>query len=194
MKLLPLRCPHCEQPLAPGDNDLIMLCDACHTPVHIGDEGLSQAEITFAAPRPETAVTRWQPFWLFEGQVDLLNRDTQGGWGGQSDDARELWGQPRRFYVPAWEISLREAQEIGCRLVQDQPVYQAVAAPADPKLTPVVIAAEDAAKLIEFIILAVETRRSDWLKKLEFTLALGSPQLWALPATENDLAVLDVGR
>jgi hypothetical protein len=36
-------------------------------------------------------------------------------------------------------------------------------------------------RLLEFVVLAIEARRDDWLKALDFRIEAGEPQLWALP-------------
>ena len=45
------------------------------------------------------------------------------------------------------------------------------------------IDAGDAAKLLDFIVLTIEARRDDDLKKIDFSIEPGPAQLWALPAT-----------
>jgi len=189
MKLLALRCPVCEHPLTPGEDDLVILCPECRSAIHIGDDGLSRINIQYAAPAAGAGVTQWQPFWIFQGQVTILKRTTQSG-GSQKEAAQKMWGQPRHFYVPAWDVSLRKAQEIGSRMIELQHSYQAIAQPADVQLTSVVLSAEDATKLLEFIILAIEARRSDWLTDFQFTLDLGQPKLWALPTYQDQIVAV----
>jgi hypothetical protein len=95
-----------------------------------------------------------------------------------------LWGEPRDLYVPAWELSLRPAQDLGSKMIQEQPVYQALSSPTEVDLAPVTLTPDDARKMLEFIVLAIEARRPDWLKSLDFHLEVGEPALWALPADE----------
>jgi hypothetical protein len=56
-----------------------------------------------------------------------------------------------------------------------------VAPPAEVTLASATVAPADAQKLLEFIILAIEARRQDWLKELNFHLDVNEPELWALP-------------
>ncbi len=190
MKLLPLNCPTCQTPLAPADEALILLCDECHTPVHIAEDGLHPVEITYAAPAAETQISEWRPFWISTGQVHVLARKTQSG-GSQDQAAQQLWGQPRRLYVPAWALSMRVAQDIGSRMIQRQPRFQGGDPPTEPRLLSVVLTAEDSLKLLEFIILAIEARRSDWLTDFRFKLDVEPPTLWALPAAGEALVALE---
>ena len=185
MKLLALNCPECHQPLTPKNDHIVTLCQECLTPVQINDDGLTPIQIHYAAPQNETMISEWQPFWIFEGQVHLLKRETQSGHKSGGQAARTLWGQPRTFYVPAWDLSLCTAQDIGSNMLQQQPIFETGPQPSQPKLLPVVVAIDDAVKLLEFIVLAIEARRDDWLRDLDFRLEVQTPELWALPRLNN---------
>ena len=88
---------------------------------------------------------------------------------------------PRHLYVPAWELSLHTAQDIGSRLAQQQPEFRRIDRPAEAQLMSATVTPADALKLLEFVILAIEARRKDWLKDLAFDLDVGEPAMWALP-------------
>ena len=85
------------------------------------------------------------------------------------------------MYVPAWEISMQVAQDIGSRFIQHQPVMKFVERPDDAYMAPAAVTPEDALRLLEFIVLAIEARRRDWLKALDFRIEAGEPELWAMP-------------
>ncbi|MCI0393358.1 MAG: hypothetical protein L0332_00435 [Chloroflexi bacterium] len=187
MKLIALRCPVCTQPLAPENDDIVVACGHCRAEVAIGQDGPSQINVRYALPagaRPE--MNPWYPFWVFSGQVQLQHRETQGGGRSGQKEAEALWSAPRRLYVPAWELSMHTAQDVGSRLIQQQPQFQLVERPEQAQLVSAVVTPGDARKLLEFIVLAVEARRSDWLKDLVFHLALGEPELWAIPVKSNE--------
>jgi len=189
MKLLALRCPACNHPLTPENDHIVVACEGCHAAVHIGDEGLSQMPVHYAAPQGAAQVSRWLPFWVFRGRVHINRRETQRGGSGR-EEAERLWGEPRDLYVPAWELSLRTAQDLGSRMIQEQPVYESVSPPAEVRLAAVTLTPQDAHKMLEFIVLAIEARRSDWLKSLDFHLEVGEPALWALPADKSGAKAL----
>ena len=179
MKLLALTCPQCGQPLAANNDDIVLLCANCHTAVRLDDTGVSRAKLYFAAGRDDEHT--WLPFWVFSGSVRLVERKTQGGGKSGQEEAEALWGAPRRLYVPAWELTLQTAQNLGANLIQQQPNFSFVAPPAEVTLTSATVAPADAKKLLEFIVLAIEARRKDWLKELNFHLEVNEPELWALP-------------
>ncbi len=185
MKLLAARCPECSHPLAPENDHVVIACDQCFTTVHIGDEGISRMPVRYAAPEAGASAGDWLPFWVFNGRVHMIKRDTQGGDRASGQEAMRLWGQPRNLYVPAWELPLDLAQTVGSAMTQRQPVYQPIPRPAQVRLRPASVTADDALKILEFVVLAIEARRRDWLKSLEFRLDVGQPEMWALPADES---------
>lgn len=189
MKLVACRCPQCSQPLHPQDEHVIVSCEQCYAPAQLGDDGSSLASLQYAAPQTDQ-VDEWLPVWVFEGTVHVLRRDTQGGRSNERD-SQQFWEQPRRLYTPAWNLNLRQAQEIGSALIQHQPSYQATPSPQPAPLKPAVLTAADARKMLEFIVLAIEARREDWLKNFEFRLEVGEPELWALPSFEGKIVALD---
>ena len=184
MKLVALRCPECGQTLAPENDHIVVACERCHTAVHLGDEGLTQTPVHYVVPRSEAQVTGWLPFWVFHGHVHIKRRVTQGGRSALTT-ASSLWGQPRDLYVPAWGLSLSKAQEIGGYLIKRQPAFQPAPQPDAVRLTPVTLTTKDALEMLEFIVLAIEARRPDWLKSLDFHLEMDEPALWALPAEDS---------
>lgn len=189
MKLLPLRCPNCAQPLVAENDTVAVLCEQCYAAALIGDQGARQADLTYMALTDDLPATvEWRPFWLYHGRVHIHKRETQGGGGirlfgsSPAEASRQLWDHPRYLYAPAWNLDVKQAQAVGSRLAQEQPAYQPVEPPDRPRLAPAVWTPEDGLKLLEFIVLAIEARRDDMLKNLEFSLELGPAQLIALPA------------
>ncbi len=183
MKLLALRCPQCDAWLQPQQLDVVLPCPACKTAVYLQENGLSSLPVTYAAPQNDST-SAWLPFWRFYGHVHLERRDTQGGGGGKRE-AAQLWSEPRHFFVPAWELPIRRAREMGSRLVSRQPTFLPFTPPEPPLFQPATLTPTDAQKLLELIILTIEAQRSDWLKDLQFRLELGAPEFWLLPAHQQ---------
>lgn len=179
MKLVALYCPQCAQPLAANNDDVLLSCGNCRAAVYLDDNGVRPAKVYFVAGREQEET--WRPFWVFSGMVKMTKRVSQGGGRSANKQAEELWGAPRRLYVPAWELSLQAAQEIGARLIQEQPSFEFITPPAEANLTAATMEPADAKKMLEFIVLAIEARRQDWLRDLTFHLEVGQPDLWALP-------------
>ena len=100
MKLIALRCPSCNNALAPGDDDLVIACEQCGAGVAIDDDGLHPIELRFAVSG--TPAAQYQPWWAFEGRVQLNRRDTQSG--NRREEALKFWAQPRSLPV-TWKYS-----------------------------------------------------------------------------------------
>jgi hypothetical protein len=155
--------------------------------VSLEDNGLRPVQITYAAPAGNTPPDRWLPMWIFQAQVQLQRRETQGG-SRHDKAAQEFWGTPRNFYVPAWDLSLQTLQNVSLPLLENQPRYRPATnnTPGNIPMQPVRVSAGDAIKLSEFLVLETEVQRKDWLKSLEFTIKAGEAVLWALPAGRGD--------
>jgi hypothetical protein len=180
MKLVLLRCPNCARPLTPDDDDVVFMCPNCFTAVSIDESGVRVADVRFALPtKADVRTENWLPFWVYQGRVEILSRETQG----RSDDkASELqWANPLQMFVPAWAISMEVAQDVGSRLIQRQPATRFIERPDGATMVPVTVSQEDALRLLEFIVLAIEARRRDWLRGLDFHIETGEPELWAMP-------------
>lgn len=180
MKLILLRCPNCARPLTPDNDDMVFMCTNCFTSVFIDQNGVRAANVRFALPKnADERTATWLPFWVYQGRVQVLKRETQGRSDRQASELQ--WANPLRMYVPAWDISMQVAQEVGSRLIQRPPVTTFVERPEGAYMDPAVVSPEDALRLLEFIILAVEARRKDWLKSFDFRIEAGEPELWAMP-------------
>jgi len=167
MKLILLDCPNCSHPLQPDNDDIVFACPNCHLAVHLGAEGPEITSIRYALRRADKGDKGvWAPFWVFDGKVKIRKRETQGR-RSNTKDSLKTWEALRRFYVPAWDLNIHTAQDVGTK--------------AEVKLVPATVSPADALKLLEFIVLAIEARRKDWLKELVFDIDVGEPILIGLP-------------
>jgi hypothetical protein len=179
MTLVVVRCPSCGNPLTPGDDDLVIACVQCGAGLQLADDGPQPIEIQYAQDNSPKATT-WRPWWIFNGSVNLIRRETQSG--NRSDEARKFWAQLHAMGVPAWELSISAVKQAGLQMLQQPPALKAIPRPSGAKLTPAVVSAEDARKMLEFLILTLEAGRDDWLKTLDFQIEAGPPELWAIAA------------
>jgi hypothetical protein len=187
MKLIALSCPHCSRPLAPEEHDVAILCPHCGRPVEIGEDGPAPITVRFARRGPDGELpASWQPYWAFQGAVAIRQRGTQGGGSRGEKESLAFWAAPRRFLVPAWALPVEQIMERGRELLKRLPAgseWVEVEQPADVRLQPAILFAEEARAILEFIVLSIEAERSDSLKSLAFDLDLGPAELWALPGT-----------
>jgi len=137
------------------------------------EAGLQPLEVLYSAGIPANA--QGKPYWVAEGHVTMLRATYEGN---QERESTQFWGQPRRFFVPAFNISLQELLSQGMALLRQPPTLQ----PGPPVgFLPVALPAADVRATAEFIIMAVEAERKDDLKEIRFDLEIGAPTLWILP-------------
>jgi predicted RNA-binding Zn-ribbon protein involved in translation (DUF1610 family) len=191
MKLLALRCPHCGGPLAPGETAVVVVCPQCRSAVVLADGGLTLTGAHYAAPGRATP-DQWVPFWRFDGRVNIGLREAQNNkvsltrWVS-SHDAQAFWSRAGRFYIPAWDIDLPQASQLAQELIESQPTFRPATTPPPPDVVrPATLTPDDARQLLDLAVITLEARRSDWLKKLDFTTDMGPPALWLLPAQQKD--------
>jgi hypothetical protein len=123
-------------------------------------------------------IPQWngKPFWVADGTVQLQRQIY--GYGDKGKEAQQLWSQPRRFYVPAFDCSLETLLSLGPRMLLQPPALQpGPVAPFDP----VTLHPKDVQPLADFIVLAIEAGRSDMLKEVRLNVRLSEPALWVLP-------------
>ena len=186
MKLLALKCPVCAQRLAPKNSQaLLMGCAHCETAVSIDpDRGIQETTLNFATPK-NSEVSSWLPMWVFDAQVNITSRRTRSKHGRSEKASKEFWGVPRRLYVPAWTPNMQSARMLGTKLVENQPQFQLTEKPSGAQISEMVVAEEDALKLVEFIIMSIEAERKDWLTNLQFDIQKQAVNLWAIPAQKQ---------
>jgi len=176
IELVPLRCPGCQTPVPAQPDEFAWACQQCGQGIMLHDvDGLEPITIHYAEGIP--AGQPGKPFWVAEGTV-RLNRDAYGAFGKRTREAEDFWELPRRFFVPAASLPLEELLSAAVHLLKHP--LNLTSGPAAP-FAPVTLAVEDVKTLAEFVVMAVEAERKDKVKKVQFTLQLGAPELWVLP-------------
>lgn len=173
--LIPLKCVQCETPVPAQPDEVAWVCAQCGQGLLLDEErGLVPLEVHFAADA--TAEGRGNPFWVTDGTV-TLQRETYGASGKKAEEARRFWGQPRRFFVPAFTCPLDMLISLGTGLLLRPPELQ----PGSPlPFAPVTLLPQDVAALVDFVVVAIEAERTDKVKSVHFSTRLDSPSLWIL--------------
>jgi len=171
-------CFKCDTPLPAGSDEVAWVCARCGQALLLDEteaRGLVPLEVQYAAGIDP--VKKGKPFWVADGRV-LLQRATFSTFSDKAGDARLLWSQPRRFFIPAFEVPLQTLAELGPHLLLNPPTM--TPGPAVP-IEPVTLSPADLPALAEFIVLAIEANRSDMLKQVQIQVSLFEPALWVLP-------------
>lgn len=174
--LVPLKCVNCQTPVPAEPDERAWVCTNCGQGLLLDEgSGLLPLEVQYAANiRPDS---KGRPFWVAEGRVEL-SRETFDR-SGEMEAAQQYWGEARRFFVPAYTCPMNKLLNLGGYYLASPPQLEVGKAVS---FEPVTLSLKDVQTLAEFIVLAVEAKRKDKLKRVEINLKLDQPSLWILPS------------
>lgn len=177
--LVPLQCVNCQTPVPAEPDERAWVCTNCGQGLQLDEEsGLLPLEVQYAASiSPDSKGGR--PFWVAEGRVEL-SRETYDR-SGEMEAAQRYWVERRRFFVPAYTCPMNKLLNLGRYYLANPPQLEAGDAVS---FEPVTLSLKDVQTLAEFIVLAVEAKRKDQLKRVEINLQLDQPSLWILPSED----------
>lgn len=176
IELVPLRCLRCETPVPAQEEEVAWVCEQCDQGLLLDEEqGLTALDVKYTAG--VSPGTKGKPYWVVNGQVSL-EREAYGTWGKKNREAERFWGEPKRFFVPAFNIPLDTLLKFGTNLLLHPPdLIEDTKVPFES----VIMAPEDLPSYVEFIVLAIEAGRKDQVKTIRISLKLEKPVLWVLP-------------
>jgi len=176
IELVGLKCFRCETLVPAALNEIAWVCQRCGQGLMLDEvSGVSSQAFNFATGIQPGK--KGNPFWVAGGNL-RLNRQTFGAFGKKDDEAAEFWGQPRRFFIPAFDCDLETVVNAGAALLRNPPRLTL----GEPVLfLPVTVLPQDVYPLAEFIVIAIEAERKDSIKQIDFSLELRAPELWVLP-------------
>lgn len=173
--LIAMQCLRCQQPLPAQPDEVVWVCGQCGQGLLLSDEaGLLPQPVHYAAGITPNALGH--PVWVVGGQVSLTRQTYRGD---KSKDMQAFWATPRWFFIPAYNLALNDLAETGMRWLREPPALQETSSPAG--FLPVTVPPADIRPLAEYLVLATEAARSDYLRNLTFTVQLGTPDLWIFP-------------
>ncbi len=173
--LIGMQCVRCQQAIAANPDEVVWVCQQCGQGLVLSDEkGLLPQIVHYAAGIAQN--TPGKPVWVAAGQTTLQRQTYRGD---NSRDMLAFWATPRWFFIPAYSLPLDDLAEMGVRLLRQPPTLQEGSGPA--AFLPVTVHPEDIRPLAEYLVLALEADRRDFLRSLTFTLQLGTPELWIFP-------------
>lgn len=175
VELIPMFCLKCQQPVLAQPDEVVWYCQNCGQGMLLSDDhGMLPQAIHFSGGIPANA--QGKPVWVVAGSVTLQRQTFSGD---NSGDMQQFWAQPRRFFIPAYSLTLDQLVDAGLKFLKAPLPLQESATPA-PFLA-ITVHPEDLVPLAEFIIVAVEAERRDQLQSINFSLQLGPPELWIFP-------------
>ena len=175
VRLIPLLCTRCQAAVPAKPDEVAWVCSQCGQGLLLSlEKGVLPLPVYYS---PGLAPNQTgSPFWVTMAQVTLQRRIFGGG--DQSADAARFWQTSKRFFVPAYTLTLDQMVELGMRYVLQPPLLQ----PGPPAaFAPVTLSPEDVQPMAEFIVMGVEANRRDRLKEVQITIQTGAAELWILP-------------
>ena len=179
-KLEAVKCAKCGSGLMVEINDFITYCTSCGNGFEIVDGVLQQIEVNFAnAAIREDGELIYKPFWLMDSHIDILERQSSGGFfknlfGGSEKSSGDI-----KFYIPAFYCSIDSFKNLASSFTSKNPV----ASPQkyNAKLTGFSFGKEDAMKLAEFILISFEAEKSDTMKTFKYNINFKSHEILGVP-------------
>lgn len=175
VRLIPLLCVHCRNPVPAQPDEVAWVCQQCGLGLLLDNQqGTHALDVFFTATLQPGKLGR--PFWVSSGRVAIQRREAYHG--NENRAAQQFCAAPRLFYIPAWAAGLDEVVTTGVYLLKNPQAMQ----PGSPApFLPVVTLPVDLHALAEFMIFSIEAERRDALKRVDFTVELKPPQMWILP-------------
>lgn len=177
IELVPLRCIRCDSPVPAEGEEIAWACAQCGQGLLLDEQqGLENLDIHYSGKIQPGE--KGQPYWVAQGTVDL-EREVHDSWkDSHQREADQFWGHKRQFIIPAFNTSLDELLHLSTSLFTSQPeLVDGSAAPFEA----VTLSPLDLRSLIEYIVLAVEAKRSDKIKSISVAVEIEPPSLWILP-------------
>jgi len=175
VQLIPMTCLRCATPIPADEDEMAWVCEKCGQGMQLTSAGLAPLAVQWASAKAGVIDLKWQPFWSFVGTVRFAKR---ANFGGRSEPDK-LWAEPQRFFIPAYQLPLRDLETIGAELLKKR--LQPTPGPALGKLANCSLFPADAQQAAEFVVLTIEAERKDKLKAIEFTIETSEPELWMMP-------------
>ncbi|HUT27739.1 MAG TPA: hypothetical protein VMW85_06825 [Methanomassiliicoccales archaeon] len=192
MKVLQIKCPHCQQPIYSKVRDLAFYCPHCKT-MHIRDGGINVIDFDVAEFHTNSPPDRvYMPFWrLFSGFT--INQSNVAG-GMLHKLGRLLKGTANGgnifIYIPAWETDVDEFKRWAMNLTEAQPMYSLRLDFNNVERAPTVVPKEEAMKMADFVIVTMEAEKPGTLQYLDYQLQVHDARLIYLPFIKGEGGVV----
>jgi hypothetical protein len=175
--LIPLRCVHCDTPVSANSDEVAWVCQNCGQGLLL-DTSKGLVPLTVHYSKPVESASNGMPFWVSQGQVNLVRTPHGSPSKKIVDEVENYWRQGRLFFIPAYSLLLEQFLSQAIQFINSPPGLKD-GSPFD--FLPVILAPEDLKKIAEVIVMAIEVQRKDQLHQLRISVELAPPDLWILP-------------
>ena len=184
LKLIPINCLECKEPIKSKGQDIFFYCDECKVGYEIFQNKLRKVDVNFKKYNDTLdGKIRTIPFWTFNSRLKITAREAKKDVKLFLSEFTEFLtgiyvtrGNKgyMKFYVPATSDHPEKLASIGKKFTMEQPVLEDMPPCGFEELA---YNSEDAAKLADYIFLTSEIEKTDVVTRLHYTLELKLPKL-----------------
>ena len=181
VKVTLVKCPSCGKPIQ-GTADRVFICD-CGVAHTRDDAGTKTLRYEVAAPNPQAVAQAepvYVPIWKINTNVAILRERSEGGFFNKLFG--DNWkGGAVTIYVPAVEWDPQSWKHWSQTLTGKPPQYTPQQGFGSRKRMPVVLDAEQAKQLADFIVLTYEAEKPGVLQDIAYEVKVIDSSLLYLP-------------
>lgn len=185
MKVVQVRCPHCNNPIKMKQKDLLFYCDSCKT-MHVRDGGVTVVDYEIGefgrgAPQGDRV---YVPFWRLYCSFTIQNVKIEGGgfyklsnWlKGGTGTSGEIF-----IFVPASDFDPATFKRLAIMLTTMPPKYASRTDFDNVPRLPATMKREEAIQMAHFVVITMEAEKPGTLQNLDYSLQVNDARAVYLP-------------
>ncbi len=185
MKVIQVKCPHCNNPIKMKQKDLLFYCDSCKT-IHVRDGGINVIDYEIGdfgrnAPQGDRI---YVPFWRLYCSFTIKNMKVEGGglfklsnWvKGGAGTGGDIF-----IFVPASDFDPATFKRLAIMLTTLPPRYNSRTDFNNVPRLPTTMSREEAAQMAHFVVITMEAEKPGTLQDLDYTLNVNDARAVYLP-------------
>jgi hypothetical protein len=185
MKVIQVRCPHCNNPIMMKQKDLLFYCDSCKT-MHVRDGGVSVVDYEIGdfgrgAPPGDRV---YVPFWRLYCSFMINNVKIEGGgifklsnWiKGGKETSGDIF-----IFVPASDFDPATFKRLAIMLTTMPPKYSSRVDFYNVPRLPATMSREEAVQMAHFVVITIEAEKPGILQDLDYSLNVNDARAVYLP-------------
>lgn len=181
-KLVPIKCPGCNNPIYGKFADHLIICPACGT-LQARDGIVSVVEYEAGAfTKPADGEKIYLPFWKLGVSYNITSESVSGGLLGKLTGAGGGTGAGGiDMLLPAFSLEPLKFKEIAKALTLQNPRYSA--GPLDPAVRrePCTVTVDMTGEMADFLFVTIEAEKPGTLQRLTYDLKVNTRKLVYLP-------------
>ncbi len=185
MKVIQVRCPHCNNPIMMKQKDLLFLCDNCKT-MHVRDGGVTVVDYEIGdfgrgAPQGDRV---YVPFWRLYCSFNINNVRVEGGslfklsnWvkGGAGSSGAIF------IFIPASDFDPATFKRLAIMLTTMPPKYASRTDFNNIPRLPATMSKGEAGQMAHFVVITMEAEKPGILQDIDYSLKVNDARAVYLP-------------